>query len=285
VQSNTIENIQGQNLPNKLFLSPLRYPGGKSWLVSTIRKWLNFYDAKKKGMKLAEPFLGGGIISLSALADEICSGVIAAEIDPDIAAVWETVLSDKNEWLANRISNFQFNIAEVTGVINTQSLKVEEIAFKTILRNRISRGGIIAPGAGKLKNGESSKGLASRWYAETLSNRIRSITKYNHKLKFYQGDGMQLIDNLLGREDILYFIDPPYPNVGERLYKYHILDHTNLFEKMSNTASPVLMTYNDLGEIRELARKYNFECVEIEMKTTHHKKRKELLITKSTEWM
>jgi DNA adenine methylase len=274
VQSNIVENIQGKTLPNKQFLSPLRYPGGKSWLVSTVRKWITFYGSEKRCIKLAEPFLGGGIISLSALAEEMCVEVIAAEIDPDIAAVWETVLGDKNVWLANRISDFQFNIASVSEIINSTTSNVEEIAFKTILRNRISRGGIIAPGAGKLKNGESSKGIASRWYAKTLSDRIKSISKYKQKFTFYRADGMQLIDDLLNQKNILYFVDPPYPNVGHRLYKYHQLDHNNLFEKMSKTDSPVLMTYNDIYEIRELAKKYNFECVEIEMKTTHHKKRR-----------
>lgn len=41
-------------------------------------------------------------------------------------------------------------------------------AFQTILRNRINRGGILAPGAGRIKNGESGKGKKSRWYPDTL---------------------------------------------------------------------------------------------------------------------
>jgi len=43
--------------------SPFRYPGGKTWLIPTVRKWLR-YDASAKG--LIESFTGGGIVSLTA---------------------------------------------------------------------------------------------------------------------------------------------------------------------------------------------------------------------------
>ncbi len=43
--------------------SPFRYPGGKTWLIPTVRKWLQ--QNTKAGL-LIEPFAGGGIVSLTA---------------------------------------------------------------------------------------------------------------------------------------------------------------------------------------------------------------------------
>jgi len=43
-----------------------------------------------------------------------------------------------------------------------------DLAFQTILRNRVNRGGILVDGAGRVKHGENGKGLTSRWYPETL---------------------------------------------------------------------------------------------------------------------
>jgi len=40
------------------------------------------------------------------------------------------------------------------------------------VKNRVNRGGILAPGAGMIKQGEKGKGLKSRWYPETLKRRI-----------------------------------------------------------------------------------------------------------------
>src|SRR5712671_7168661 len=44
--------------------SPFRYPGGKTWLVPYVRQWLK--SLKPAPREVAEPFAGGGIVSLSA---------------------------------------------------------------------------------------------------------------------------------------------------------------------------------------------------------------------------
>ena len=45
--------------------SPLRYPGGKTWLVPHIREWL----AKTTPEVLIEPFAGGAIVSLTGVME------------------------------------------------------------------------------------------------------------------------------------------------------------------------------------------------------------------------
>src|ERR1700761_281061 len=90
--------------------SPFRYPGGKTWLIPTIRQWLLQNNSIPV---LIEPFAGGGIVGLTAAFERYCKTVIMAELDPEVAAVWETIFGDQNSWLANRILNFDLTVDNI----------------------------------------------------------------------------------------------------------------------------------------------------------------------------
>ena len=60
--------------------SPLRYPGGKTWLVPHIRAWLG--SAPHSLRQLVEPFAGGGIVSLTAVMEGLVGRCIMVELDP-----------------------------------------------------------------------------------------------------------------------------------------------------------------------------------------------------------
>src|SRR6266700_2915431 len=70
--------------------SPFRYPGGKTWFVPTFRKWMASFPLKPR--LLIEPFAGGGIISLTALFEELVNQVVMVELDHEVAAVWQSVV-------------------------------------------------------------------------------------------------------------------------------------------------------------------------------------------------
>jgi hypothetical protein len=55
---------------------------------------------------LVEPFAVGGIISLTALFENLIERVVMVELDDEIAAVWQLVVNGDTEWLANRILSF-----------------------------------------------------------------------------------------------------------------------------------------------------------------------------------
>src|SRR5437899_10658917 len=98
----------------------------------------------------------------------------------------------------------------VRRVLDASAESVREKAFQTILRNRVQRGGIMAPGAGLLKHGENGHGIASRWYPETLSRRILDIVSKRNWITFVQGDGIDFIDKNGESNNRFWFIDPPY---------------------------------------------------------------------------
>lgn len=259
--------------------SLFRYPGGKTWLVPEIRAWLT---ATRPRM-LIEPFAGGGIVSLTAVAEGLVEGAILVERDRQVAAVWQTVLS-KPEWLIRRILSCRLTKASVVRLLGQSPKSVRELGFQTLVRNRVQRGGILAKGAGLIKEGENGKGVLSRWYPQTLVSRIRAIQDYRDKLTFIHSDAFTVIPDYLNDPDAAWFVDPPYTAggkcAGRRLYTHNTVDHRRLFALMAQAAGPVLMTYDEADEVKRLSADFGLAIHKIPMKNTHHTKLYELIITK-----
>ncbi len=269
--------------------SPFRYPGGKTWLVPRIRRWL--ISAPSKPNKFIEPFAGGAITGLTVAFENLADSVVLVEKDEQVAAVWQTIINTDNgaEWLADKIVNFNLTPESAKLIISSQSNSSKDLAFKTIIQNRVSHGGILADGAGILKNGEKGKGILSRWYPATLKKRILDISKIKDRLKFVQGDGFQAIKKYINSANVIFFVDPPYTasrkKAGSRLYKYHQIEHEKLFELMSKVKGDFLMTYDDADEVRSLALKYRFETRLVAMTNTHNATMMELLVGRNLSWM
>ena len=62
-----VSPIPAANVASVPQRSPLRYPGGKTWLIPHIRAWLGAIDPKPR--LLIEPFAGGAIV----FADQPCT--------------------------------------------------------------------------------------------------------------------------------------------------------------------------------------------------------------------
>jgi DNA adenine methylase len=276
VDHNKVVNVS--SVPQR---SPFRYPGGKTWAIPTVRKWL----AQGYAKLLIEPFVGGGIVSLTASAEFLVENVLMIELDKEVSAVWQTIIGDDNEWLAQRILSFDLTIDNVQAEIEKEEKSIRDRAFCTILKNRTYHGGILAKGSGLLKHGENGKGILSRWYPETLAKRIRDISKYKEKIQTVEGDAFDYIDKYKDNEDCYFFIDPPYFVAGRRMYTHFDIDHEHLFKLTSQIKGKFLLTYDNADEIVELAKKYNLRYTTIPMKTTHHLEKRELLISDNFDWL
>lgn len=261
--------------------SPFRYPGGKTWLVPVVRKWLK---QEKHVSHLIEPFAGGGIVSLTAAFEKLADHVTMVEMDEEIAAVWEVVLSDDNKWLADKIISYPLTIDNVKSDLENPNKNLNDIAFCTILKNRIFHGGIIARGSGMIKNGENGKGISSRWYPKTLHDRIVAISYVKEKITFIAGDAFEVLEQNLNDKTAFFFIDPPYTIAGKRLYTYFEIDHERLFLFTAQLKGKFMLTYDDTAEIRQLADKYNLNYRTIPMKTTHHLQKNEIIISDNFSW-
>ncbi|MFN4280413.1 DNA adenine methylase [Thermosynechococcus sp.] len=267
--------------------SPFRYPGGKTWFVPTFRNWMA--SLKEKPRLLVEPFAGGGIISLTALFENLVDQVVMVELDEEVAAVWETILNGETEWLADRILNFTITRENIEKELQKTPSSKRERAFQTILKNRTLHGGILAEGSRFVRYGEKGKGISSRWYPKTLAQRLRNLNHIASRIDFRCDDGLNVLVEFADRKDAIYFIDPPYTaggkNAGRRLYKYHQVDHDYLFRICSLLSGDFLMTYSDAKEVQEMARQHRFQVRSILMKNTHHATMRELVIGRDLRWL
>jgi DNA adenine methylase len=262
--------------------SPFRYPGGKTWLIPTVRQWLMHNG--DKAVHLFEPFAGGGIVSLTAAFEKLAGEITMVEKDEEVAAVWEVILNGKNKWLADKIYSYDLTLDNVKSELNNPQKQLHDVAFCTILKNRVFHGGILAKGSGFLKNGENGKGISSRWYPKTLRDRILAIGLIKDKIHFINGDAYEIIEQNINNESSFFFIDPPYTVAGKRLYTHFDIDHEKLFELTSRIKGKYMLTYDDTAEIRQLADKYHLQYRTIPMKTTHHLEKNEIILSDNFNW-
>ena len=270
-----IEPANTSSVPQR---SPLRYPGGKTWLIPHLRHWLRTYPHVDT---LVEPFCGGATASLTAVMERFVDQAVIAEKDEDVAAFWASVLYEPQA-LVECIRRFRMNPETVHEMELKTPGSTLERGFRTLVLNRTRRGGILAKGASSIRRGESGAGVLSRWYPGTLSSRVLAIASVSERIRLVCGDGMPVAEHA-AREGHAIFIDPPYTaggkNAGKRLYRENDVDHEEVFRIASTAAGPVLMTY-DMGEqIQELVSRHRLHATRVAMRNTHHRRTRELLIT------
>ena len=263
--------------------SPLRYPGGKTWLIPHIRAWLATCESQSQ--LLIEPFAGGGTVSLTAVMEDFAQHALMVELDADVAAFWRAAL-EHGPSLIERVESFNPTRESVQALERSSANDVVERGFRTLVLNRVRRGGILAPGASLSRAGENGKGLRSRWYPETLTKRLSAIWEQADRITFLTGDGIQVLRSFesAALANSALFLDPPYTvggkRAGARLYTHHEIDHQALFELAAASEADFLMTYDAAPETLALVQRYGFHAVRVMMKNTHHAQVPELVITR-----
>jgi len=268
--------------------SPLRYPDGKTWMLPLLRKWLVSLGYRPK--LFVEPFAGGASASLMAICEDLADRALLVELDPEVAAVWQTVLSCDYVWLAAMIESFCITPDNLRRTLEETEPGTLPMAFRTILKNRTSYGGILVPGVGTMKHGEDGNGIRSRWYPGTLSGRIRDIGAEKESFEFLHGDGIEQIERHASNKRAVFFIDPPYTvlgrGAGRCLYTHNRIDHARLFEVASEMIrGDFLMSYNDDHAVRKLADDHGLRYAPVPMKTGHHSHKHELVIGRDLGWL
>jgi DNA adenine methylase len=284
VNVSTLTTVNVASVPQR---SPFRYPGGKTWFVPAFRRWMQSLERKPE--LLVEPFAGGATIALTAVCENWVDEALLVELDPDVAAVWQVVTDGDALLLGEKILSFDLTYDNVVAELAGSSEKNLDKAFRTVLKNRTFHGGILAPGAGLIKAGEAGKGLASRWYPETLAKRFAIIHQIRHRLKVICGDCFPVLNQYSNDKSAVFFVDPPYTaggkSAGKRLYAYFELDHNLLFKACSDLAGDFVMTYDNAQEVLDLVSRYELNNKLIPMKNTHHAPMTELVIGRDLSWV
>src|SRR5580765_937749 len=137
-----VPHLQDKKAPTNVAqvrqLSPFRYPGGKTWLVPEVRRWLMF--SKLTPSVFVEPFAGGAMAGLTAAAEGLATHVFLCELDDDVAAVWKAIFTGTDgdiRWLCKRILTFEIILKNVLEVLATSPKTTRDRAFRTIVKNRM----------------------------------------------------------------------------------------------------------------------------------------------------
>lgn len=241
-----------------LYLSPLRYPGGKRKLANFIK--LIFHTNTLVGSEYVEPYAGGASVALSLLYEEYVKQIFINDIDLSIFAFWHSVLND-TENLCRLIRDTPISVDEWERQRRIQFDKGEsllKIGFSTFFLNRTNRSGIISGGiiGGKEQTGRWL--IDARYNKQQLIERVQKVARYKSRIQLFNLDAITFLDvsQTLLTTNALFYFDPPYYVKGkQKLYTnfYKPYDHAVVASAVSKIKSHHWMvSYDDTIQIREL---------------------------------
>jgi DNA adenine methylase len=264
---------------NHKYISPLRYPGGKSKIASFIEDILLLNNLE--GCTLYELYAGGAGASLNILFSGLCKKLVLNDLDYHIYAFWYSILNHTDEFL-RLIYDTEINISnwDIQKEIYDKYYEYDliEIGFSTFFLNRCNRSGILykaGPIGGRNQTGNYN--IDVRFNKTDLIKRIEQIASFRDKVEIHNLESLEMIDNIFRNNlvESFLFLDPPYYIQGERLYMscYDDSDHVALSEKLSsNSMKNWFLTYDNCDRINEL---YNaLRRSELSMSYTLQSKRK-----------
>jgi DNA adenine methylase len=231
------------------FYTPLRYPGGKRRLASVVGRLLE--ENHLKDVQYGEPYAGGAGLGLSLLFGEYASVIHLNDLSRPVYAFWHEVLNNPSD-LCTRVKHVRLTMTEWRRQRKVydrrETADLDELGFATLFLNRTNRSGIIGGGVigGKKQQGEW--GLDARFNKEELTQRIRRISRYSSRIKLYQCDALDFINQVLVDlgSNTIAFIDPPYIENGHDLYlnEYTLEDHRKLATRIVQLERPWVVTYD-----------------------------------------
>jgi DNA adenine methylase len=122
------------------YYTPLRSPGGKRRLVSTVTQLLG--ENGIKDVEYAEPYAGGAAIALALLFEEYASVVHINDLSRPIYAFWRTVLND-TAGLCKRIEGVRLTMPEWRRqravYMRQETADISDLGFATFFLNRTNR--------------------------------------------------------------------------------------------------------------------------------------------------
>lgn len=237
------------------FITPLRYPGGKSKLTNFIK--LLFLQNDLAGGEYVEPYAGGAGIALNLLIDGYVSKIHLNDINSQIYSFWRSVLYRTDE-LCSKITGAKLSMDEwqiqKEVYLNPDKYSELEVGFATFYLNRTNRSGIILAGAigGKGQTGKWTLGV--RFNKSDLIKRIELIARQKDNIHLYNLDAADLILKVLPilNKKTLVYLDPPYYVKGSGLYQNYYLhdDHLKIAQLVKQEIKlPWVVSYDYSKEI------------------------------------
>jgi len=270
-------------------VTPLRYPGGKTWLLPYVMEYLRFHNIQLG--TIIEPFAGSASISIGLLKRGLADKAYLSESDPLLVAFWRTVFNNNSEFL-EAVRSLEISMETWYDfrkyLARDASLKYREIelALAFLFYNRTNYSGIIKAGPIGGRRQLSENKLQCRFNVTGIIRKIQALSDLGDKVKIELYDGIEFLRKI-GRmyedDPIFIYVDPPYYKAGKVLYRDYFTDkqHEELADVLDNiTEYPWLVSYDDSEFIRKLYSKSHLQYVYTDYQAGNLKRgMKELLLS------
>jgi len=240
-----------------VFVSPLRYPGGKGRLGPWVAALLKA-NSLENGCYV-EPYAGGAGVAMYLLLRKHVRRVVINDADPVVYTFWRTIVQEPDALvheIQTRSPTMETREFAKHVLANMRAHSVSEIAFATFFLNRTSRSGILTGGVigGEAQNGKYK--LDARYNRSDLIARIQAIAAKRQNIHVYGLDAIDFLNKVepeLPKKSLIY-MDPPYYVKGSQLYRnfYKHQDHIDVATFAKGIVHPILITYDNNPEIRKI---------------------------------
>ena len=240
-------------------VTPLRYPGGKTWLLPYINDFLKFHKVQLG--TVVEPFAGSASVSIGLLRSGMADDAVLYEKDPLLVSFWKSVLYN-NENFVDAIKNL--NISMDTWYDFKKYLTKDapkkyndlELGLAFLFYNRTNYSGIITAGPIGGRRQLSKYSIRCRFNPNRIIKKVNQLSILRDRIEIIHGDGREYLRKFIKIQDdnIFFYVDPPYYDAGKALYRnfFSPEDHVQLEEILTHIESPWLASYDDADFIREL---------------------------------
>jgi DNA adenine methylase len=267
--------------------SPFRYPGGKGFLTGFLSSEVEKLSIGER--HYVEAFAGGAGAAINMLQAGLVQKVHLNDIDLRVYSAW-VALTQENDRFVEAIRCMPVDVETWRKAkANVDNPGVEysfELGLATFFVNRTSRAGIVV-GSGPIGGYEQAGAwkIDARFYRETMLRRIRWIGENSDRITVSRKPAVDFLKNCSETtpdERTLYFIDPPYVQIGSRLYYDGMVDggHEDLANFMKKgSLKHWVMTYDDHVEVRRLYREFKIRSLEVSYSLGRTRKENEVVIS------
>ena len=266
----------------RLMLSPLRYPGGKGMLYTTLRELIRANDLGRG--TYVEPYAGGAGAGLALLMTGEVRRIVINDLDPAIYAFWRSVTKEPAEF-ARKVERAPLTVAEWRKQkrIYTTADRTDYLAlgFATFYLNRTNRSGVLNGGPiGGLDQSGTYK-IDARFNRKALLERLRLIALNSSSIVVLRQDGRSVIKRYGAKEQTFIYADPPYVEKAGTLYMNSFADenHSALATCLAGIrAARWVLTYDDVDRVEALYNNFRRERYSLSYSAHRAERGRELMI-------
>ena len=200
-------------------LSPLRWSGGKTKLLSKIRFWIEPYNAPG----FADVFLGGGSTLLEVASRNPTIPLWANDLDPLVYSFWQVVGGESEDLFKEFICSLPVPPLPPPRGFYEQFLDPVHPpdligkARKLFLATRLAHGGMVGAGPEGGWDMARPDGWGSHYNYPALVKKLMKCRHLLHgRLTLRNLDCIEFLKEV--PEEFLVYLDPPYVIEGKRLY-------------------------------------------------------------------